>query len=138
MALAKSPLWVRVLLAFFVAVDTGFVLYWGITALHLLPPQWLYKDYTNPLLVAWNWSFLPLDLVVSATGYLALAMWKAGRPVWRSWAIASLALTTASGLQAISFWAIRSDFDPLWWIPNAFLVLYPWVFLPRLVSASEA
>ncbi|MBK9578356.1 MAG: DUF5360 family protein [Fibrobacterota bacterium] len=134
---SEQPSWVRVLLTLFVAVDTGFVLYWCITALHLLPPEWLYKDHANPLLVAWNWSFLPLDLAISATGYLALAMWKGRRPAWRKWAIVSLALTSASGLQAVSFWAIRSDFDPFWWAPNLFLLAYPWVFLPRLVAADE-
>lgn len=138
MPTSKSPPWIRLLLTLFVAVDTGFVLYWCVTLQHLLPPQWLYKDYTNPLLVAWNWSFLPLDLAISATGYLTLAKWRAGSARWRVWAIASLALTTASGFQAISFWAIRSDFDPLWWTPNLFLLVYPWFFLSRLASTSEA
>lgn len=57
---------------FFLAVDLGFIAYWGITALHLIPGEYLFKDYDNPILMAWNWSFLPLDLFISATGLSSL------------------------------------------------------------------
>jgi hypothetical protein len=39
--------------------DLGFIAYWLITALKLLPAEGLFNDYINPILVAWNWSFLP-------------------------------------------------------------------------------
>jgi hypothetical protein len=35
-------------------------------------------------------------------------------------------------MQAISFWAIRGDFDWVWWAPNLFLLVYPWWFLQAL------
>jgi hypothetical protein len=37
---------------------------------------------------------------------------------------------------AVSFWAIRLDFDPSWWGANLFLVIWPCIFLPRLASAG--
>jgi hypothetical protein len=46
------------------AVDIGFIAYWLITLLHLIPGEYLFQDYNNPILVAWNWSFLPLDLFI--------------------------------------------------------------------------
>ncbi|MCB9588029.1 MAG: DUF5360 family protein [Polyangiaceae bacterium] len=33
-----------------------------------VPADWLFRDYTDPNIVAWNWSFLPLDLLASVTG----------------------------------------------------------------------
>ncbi|MGI6187453.1 MAG: DUF5360 family protein, partial [Brevibacillus sp.] len=57
-------------------------------------------------------------------------------------ALISLVLTSCSGLQAISFWLFKGDFDPVWWIPNLYLLIYPLFFLPRffreqpVVSAS--
>ena len=49
---------------FFLIVDIGFILYWLITALSLIPAEYLFKDYQSEMLVNWNWSFLPLDLFV--------------------------------------------------------------------------
>jgi hypothetical protein len=45
----------------------------------------------------------------------------------------SSVLTSCSGLQAVAFWALRGDFDVIWWAPNLFLLLYPLVFLPVVV-----
>jgi hypothetical protein len=119
----------KLLRPIFLLVDLGFIAYWTVTVLHLIPQAWLFQDYTNPLLVAWNWSFLPLDLAVSVTGLLALRLHVRGDPRYRPLALTSLCLTTASGFQAISFWAARCEFDPLWWIPNLFLLIYPWYFI---------
>jgi hypothetical protein len=118
---------------FFVVTDVGFIVYWLITVLHLIPPQFLFQDHTNPILTAWNWSFLPLDLFISATGLSAL--WAHGRrlEVWQPLALVSLSLTFVSGLNAIAFWTIRGDFDPTWWLPNLYLMLYPLFFLPRFL-----
>lgn len=116
----------------FLCVDFGFIAYWAVTLLKLLPAEWLYLDYANPLLVAWNWSFLPLDLAVSATGLLALHFHAKGDRRYRPLTLISLCLTTASGFQAISFWAARCEFNAGWWVPNLFLLLYPWYFIVTL------
>ncbi len=123
----------------FLVVDLGFIAYWLITLFHLIPQEYLFKDYENPILVAWNWSFLPLDLFISATGLSSLYLYRKRNPAWSSLAFASLLLTSCSGLQAIAFWAIRRDFDPLWWSFNLFLLCYPFAFFPGMLrQLSEA
>jgi hypothetical protein len=125
---------VRRLKPFFLFTDLGFLAYWAITALHLLPPQYLYSDYNNPLLVAWNWSFLPLDLLVSATGLTSLYLSSRHDDRWRGMALISLVLTFCSGLQALAFWAIRGEVDLTWWLPNGYLLIYPLFFIPGLLA----
>lgn len=118
---------------FFLIIDVGFILYWGITLLHLIPDEYLFKDYQNPILVAWNFSFLPLDLLISFTGLLSLLLYQKRIKIWDKIALISLILTSCSGLQAIAFWTLRSDFDPIWWLPNLFLLIYPMFFIPLIV-----
>lgn len=123
---------------FFLIVDIGFILYWLITLFKLIPPEHLFNDYQNPILVAWNWSFLPLDLLISATGLTSVYLYNQEREGWRSLALISLVLTSCSGLQAIAFWVIRADFDPFWWGPNLFLLIYPLFFIPKVIASQEA
>ena len=118
--------------------DVGFIAYWVITVLHLVPPSYLFKDYADPLVVAWNWSFLPLDLLISATGLASLWLQRRGDRRWAAWTLVSLVLTSCSGLMALAFWTLRRDFDPTWWVPNAVLLVYPIVFVRRVVAASTS
>lgn len=120
----------------FLVVDLGFVAYWIATALHAIPHELAFKDYANPILSAWNWSFLPLDLAISATGLSSVWLARRNDARWRTTALLSLALTFCSGLMAIAFWAIRGDVDLAWWIPNGFLLIYPLFFLPKFLAAS--
>jgi len=122
---AELPRFLRPL---FLIVDLGFIAYWAITLAGVIPDEYLFKDYDNPILSAWNWSFLPLDLAISATGLTALRRAKRGRR-WRGLALVSLVLTSCAGLMAVSFWTLRADFDPAWWLPNLFLLIYPLWFL---------
>jgi len=119
---------------FFLITDIGFIIYWLITLLSLIPVEYLYQDYTNELLVAWNWSFFPLDLCVSFTGILSIYLCKKQILAWRKVALISLTLTFCSGLQAISFWIIKRDFDLSWWIPNLFLLIYPLFFINKFIK----
>ncbi|MDX1909286.1 MAG: DUF5360 family protein [Bacteroidia bacterium] len=123
---------------FFLVTDIGFLLYWGITVLHLIPAEYLYNDYTNPILVDWNWSFFPLDMLVSATGLSSLWLYRRQASRWQALALISLVLTSVSGLQAIAFWVLRHDYDLTWWIPNLFLFLYPLFFIPKLIRFDTA
>jgi Family of unknown function (DUF5360) len=107
---------------FFLLIDLGFIAY-------------LYNDYTNPVLVNWNWSFFPLDMFVSGTGLFSLYLFRKGNQKWRVSALISLILTSVSGLQAISYWVLAHDYDPTWWIPNLFLLIYPVFFIPKLVRS---
>lgn len=117
--------------------DIGFVAYWVITAFGLLPPQRLFQDYADPTLVAWNWSFAPLDLVASFCGLYALHLVRRQSRLWSHFATLSLALTFCAGLMALSFWWIRRDFDLGWWLPNAYLMLWPLIFLKRLAAYAH-
>ncbi len=119
---------------YFLIVDIGFILYWIITLLGVIPNEYLFKDYENPILVAWNWSFLPLDLFISCTGLTSLWMWKNKNKNWESMALISLVLTSCSGLQAVAFWTLRNDFDLSWWVPNLFLLTYPLFFIPGFIN----
>ena len=121
---------VRALKTLFMLVDLGFIAYWVCAWLQLFPQDSLFKDYDNPILQAWNFSFLPLDLLVSATGLSCVWFHSRGSPVWQPLALISLTLTLCSGLQAVAFWALRGDFDPMWWAPNLFLLLCPLFFFP--------
>jgi hypothetical protein len=122
----------RLLTTLMLVTDIGFLIYWLITLLHVLPDAWLFKDYDNPILQSWNWSFLPLDLLISCTGLSALRMRDASRA--RGLTTISLVLTSCSGLMAISFWALRNDFSWVWWAPNLFLLAYPLPFLVALMT----
>ncbi|MEU2038039.1 DUF5360 family protein [Nocardia niwae] len=107
--------------------DVGFLLYWAIAFAQVIPPEWAYKDYTDPILSDWNYSFVVLDLAASATGLASLCR----APGSRTLMTVSLTLTSVAGLQALAFWTLRGDFSPLWWAPNLFLLLFP---VPALVT----
>lgn len=64
--------------ALMVATDVGFLVYGTLTLLHVLPSAWLFKDHDNPILLSWNGSFLPLDLLISISGLLAVALRRRG------------------------------------------------------------
>ncbi len=122
--------------------DIGMLLYWAVTAamalgVLALPGEWLFKDYHDPRVMAWNWSFFPLDILLSVTGLLALRMESANHSNWRVMAAVSLTLTFCAGLMAIAYWLIVRDFDPSWWIPNLFLMLWPLPFLFNLMRDRQ-
>jgi hypothetical protein len=124
----------RTLRLLLLVTDWGFILYWSVTALaaaHViaLPAAWMFRNHEDPTMVAWNWSFLPLDLAASALGLLAVR----SRGAWKGLAAVSLALTSCAGLMAVSFWAVSGDFALSWWAPNLFLMAWPWIFLPGLM-----
>jgi len=117
--------------------DVGMLFYWGVTALMALsivsvPGDWLFKDYHDRQMMAWNWSFFPLDILLSVTGLWALRLENRGDAGWRIWAAISMTLTLCAGLMAISYWFIVRDFDAAWWIPNLFLLIWPIPFLINL------
>jgi hypothetical protein len=118
---------------FALCVDVGFVLYWGVVWLSLVPDEFMFKDYRNPILHDWNYSFLPLDVIISVTGFSALWLKRKGGPLWCGMMLISMALTFCSGLQAVAFWALRDDFDVAWWVPNLILLLGPLYFMPKLL-----
>ncbi len=136
MAAHPTPL-PRFLRPLFLIVDLGFIAYWAITLAGVIPDEYLFKDYDNPILSAWNWSFMPLDLAISATGLGALRRARRGQS-WRSLALVSLVLTSCSGLMAVSFWTLHGDFDPARWLPNLFLLLYPFGYFSTVMRGPQS
>lgn len=117
-----------------IITDTGFLIYWLVTAFGVLPPEWLFKNYANPILVAWNWSFIFIDIPASLLGLLAVLQASKSMGSWRSYALISLTLTFCAGLMAIAFWSITCDFNVWWWTPNLYLTCWPLFFIQRLAS----
>jgi hypothetical protein len=133
----------RSLKALMLATDVGLLLYWGLTAMSAfgvfhLPSDWMFADYSNATIRSWNWSFLPLDIVLSISGLASLRLSRRDDLRWRPLAILSLAMTVCAGLMAISFWAIRGDFSAAWWGCNLFLMPYPIPFLIDLIACQPA
>ncbi|MEO9132789.1 MAG: DUF5360 family protein [Sphingomonas sp.] len=123
------------------ATDLMFLAYWSLSLLHVahiitLPSEIMYSDFRQPRVVAWNWSFLPLDLIFSGCGLTAVAASRCGNIIWRPLALMSLAFTIAAGWMAISYWILLGEFNPGWFIPNLILALWPLFFLPRLIKAG--
>lgn len=118
--------------------DLGFLAYWLATACAWLPSSLLFKDYHDPLMVAWNVSFAPLDLLASVFGLAAVALAGRGARAWPQFALVSLVLTACAGLMAIAFWTLRRDFDATWWLPNLYLLLWPLGYLPALLRGQDA
>lgn len=110
--------------------DLGFLAYWIATAVGVLSVG------GGPIMQDWNWSFLGLDLIAISTGLTSIAMTKKAHPAGHDLMFISLALTSAAGLMALNFWAIRGEFDPVWWIPNLWLFLFPAVALLLLLRAK--
>ncbi|MEV4373755.1 DUF5360 family protein [Nonomuraea sp. NPDC049637] len=119
--------------ALMVLTDLGFVAYFTITGLGLIPPGWAFAGYADPLMADWNWSFLWIDLPASATGLTSLWLLRRRSPAGEPLMLVSLVLTAASGLMAIAFWTLRGDFSPAWWIPNLYLLLFP---LPAIAALT--
>lgn len=122
------------LCAYLLLVDVGLLLYWLIALADVMPPAWLFKGYHDPVISAWNWSFLPLDLLASLTGLAGIAFTRQARTAMgESLILISLCLTFCAGLMALSFWALTADFDPSWWAANALLMLPSgWLMAARL------
>jgi hypothetical protein len=118
--------------------DVLFLAYWTVSVLAQLgvvhlPRAWMYAHYDQGLVVAWNWSFLPLDLSFSVLGLSAVEAARRGKAIWRPLALLSLAITTAAGGMAVAYWTLLGEFDPAWFLPNLALVLWPLFFIPGLV-----
>ena len=118
--------------------DLAFIAYWIAAALSLvklieIPPSLMFADYTVPSVVAWNWSFFPLDLAFSIIGLAAVHASRKGNPIWQPLALISLVLTVVAGGMAVTYWAILRQFDLAWFLPNLLLLIWPLFFIPRLV-----
>lgn len=102
----------------FVITDVGLLVYWTLTAIGVVSVG------SDAQLVAWNWSFLPLDLLAVAAG-LAWSLLPRGHRWARPVLAVALALTHAAGLMALSFFVLWGAWDWSWWVINLWLALMP-------------
>lgn len=132
----------RALMLAILITDLAFALYWVVSAALLaglvdVPEAYLFSGYHDRHLMAWNWSFLPLDLAATAFGAWAILASRQKRE-WRTLAAVSLALWSTAGGTAIAYWTLMAEFDPSWFLPNLLVFVWPLVFLPKLVCAPTS
>lgn len=103
------------------------VLYWVLAAALVMDfiridPSLMYSDYENPLVVAWNWSFFPIDIAFASMGLFAKYGGATGGRKFKL-EISAATLMTCAGLMAISYWIFSGDFNLTWWAVNIWLIL---------------
>ena len=103
-------------------IDIGFIVYWSLIILRVLPPEVMFEGYEKPEVQAWNWSFLPLDIAAAVTGIVGQTAKRCDYTVLLT---SSLVLTSVAGGMALSYWVVLGYFDILWWAPNLVLFLFP-------------
>jgi hypothetical protein len=101
-----------------VLTDLGLLAYWTLTALGVVSVG------SSSWLSAWNWSFLPLDLLAVAMG-LTWSLLPHGHRWARPALAVALALTHAAGLMALSFFVLWGTWDASWWLINLWLAIMP-------------
>jgi hypothetical protein len=104
------------------AIDLGFIAYWLLISLRVLPAEAIFAGYEKPEVQAWNWSFLPLDILASVTGILGNTTNRLDK---KTLLTISLVLTSVAGGMAVGYWAFIGDFELSWWLPNLVLLLFP-------------
>ncbi len=123
---------------FLTITEVGMLLYWAFATIVVLnwiyvPPEYMYSDYQNPLIVAWNWSFFPLDVLFAVLG-LTARFFVQSRSKELILSTLSLGLMFCAGLMAVSFWIIQGSFDPFWWGINIWLMALSAFVLSRRLT----
>lgn len=118
------------------ATELGMLAYWVlagalVAGLVRIDPSLMYSNYENPLVVAWNWSFFPIDVAFAMIGLTARFGSTSGLLRFKLEATASV-LMLCAGLMAVSYWTMTGEFSPLWWGMNLWLVV---LGLSNLVAA---
>lgn len=120
-----------------VATDIGFIIYWAVTVAGVFPAKVLFKEYDDPRVAAWNWSFLPLDIAASLTGLAAVRVMRRQLPPAPALLSTSLALTATAGGMAVVYFVQRGQFDPFWLLSNLALLSFPLPLLTRLARTGR-
>ncbi|WP_336085686.1 DUF5360 family protein [Nocardia sp. SSK8] len=118
--------------------DALLVLYWVAVAVNAIPKESAFRDYTNPIVQAWNWSFFPLDVAASVFGFAGVYLVRIRHRLGWLVLTVGLTLTFCAGFMAISFWAYYGDFNFAWWASNAMLMIVPALVFGILVFDREA
>ena len=102
--------------------------YWTAVILSLIPLEWQCKHYSNPIIQAWNGSFLPLDLLAVIITLSGLPLNKCGVRHGEIILTTGLTLTFTASFMAISLWV---NYGSAWWLPNITLMLIPLTVLAQ-------
>ena len=100
--------------------------YWafaGLMALNIITvdPALMYSDHTDARVIAWNWSFFPIDIAFAGLG-LTARFATLSAALRAKLEIVASTLMICAGLMALSYWAITGDFSATWWSMNLWLV----------------
>ena len=117
--------------------EIGMLGYWALAGALVagwvtIAPEYMYSDYENPVIVAWNWSFFPIDVAFALCG-LTARFATLRQSVAELLSVIGATLMFCAGVMAISFWVIQREFDPLWWGLNIWLCLLSILFLFHLM-----
>ena len=115
-------------------IDIGFIVYWSLIILRVLPPEVMFEGYEKREVQAWNWSFLPLDIAAAVTGIVGQTTKRLDSTVLLT---TSLVLTSVAGGMALAYWVVLGYFDILWWVPNLVLLVFPLWPLYQFIKRSE-
>ena len=107
--------------------ELAMLAYWvlaGALVLKLISidPALMYSDYENPLVIAWNWSFFPIDVAFAFAGLSARFGTFAEQTKFKLRTIGSV-LMICAGVMAVSFWTITGDFNITWRGVNLWLIV---------------
>lgn len=116
-----------------VVVDARLLLYWCLVITDLFPESMRFRDYSNQVIQAWNWSFFSLDVAAALTVFVGAFLIKRNVVAGDIVLVLGLTLTFCAGFMAISFWAFYGDFEPFWWGSNALLMIVPLVVFVGMV-----
>lgn len=108
-----------------VIVDAGLLLYWSMVVADVFPEELRFRDYSNEVVQAWNWSFFPLDITAALFVFLGAYLTKRKVGAGDLVLMFGLTLTFCAGFMAISFWAYYGDFELFWWGANSVLMVVP-------------
>ena len=98
--------------------EGGMLFYWCFATLVVLDliyvePEMMYSDYKNPLIVSWNWSFFPLDMLFAIVGLLG--RFSTLQPKKKeTLSVVSLSLMFCAGLIAVPFGQYEEAMIFLW------------------------
>ena len=123
--------------------EGGMLTYWIVAVMVAfeiihIPPAYMYSDYQNPLIMIWNWSFFPIDMLFALTG-LASRFSSISARNSEILSVISLSLMLCAGVMAISFWTMQKTFDPLWWGVNLWLIILSvFVLIEKFTRTEDA
>ena len=116
-----------------VLVDAGLLLYWFMVITDLFPKDLRFRDYSNEIVQAWNWSFFPLDIAAALGVFLGVFLMNRKIAAGELVLMFGLTLTFCAGFMAISFWAYYGDFEIFWWGANSILMIVPLLVFANMI-----